>query len=599
MVPREISADPRVATAARTLMLDAAAVECVSALRTEGIRAILLKGPVTARWLYADEGTRDYADIDLLVARLELARALQILERLGYRDTQCGRSPNETPPHARALALEPASGSESAARFPAGLSVDLHWSFHGIGASDEEFWAAVTQSAQQIRIAGTQVDVPDEPMRALLLALHAATEGAVAGQRLADLDRGLDRLPDETWRTAHELALRLDATPRFLAGLAMRPLGAKLIDRLDLEGDVDVVSALRAAGVPPVAGGLERLRTTRTLRGRTHLLIRELVPTRAFMRTWSPLGAHGGAGLALAYVYRPIWLLFKLPAAVRAHAHARRGARGARTEIPVPADRVAMRRRLRRLAKRFSAVRTAYRSSRAALVKRKEPERVWREGLPSEVEFWKEALPARVAGWDDYKLRADARAPMQDPVMKMLIARIPDETVAIIDVGAGPLTALGKTYPGKTLSITATDPLAAEYSEIMRDAGIEPPIPPIACRGEDLLQRFRPGTFDIAFARNALDHSADPVQVITNMVQLVKEGRFVVLKHLRSVGRHQFYRGLHQWNFDIEEAEFVIRRPGQPPLRLSRILNRSASSSCFVDPHGWVVCVITKSRSAA
>jgi SAM-dependent methyltransferase len=258
-----------------------------------------------------------------------------------------------------------------------------------------------------------------------------------------------------------------------------------------------------------------------------------------------------------------------------------------------------MPRRLRRLAKRFSAVRAAYRSSRAALLQRTKPERVWREALPREIEFWKEVLPTRVTSRDDYKLRADPRAPMQDPVMNMLIARIPDENVAIIDVGAGPLTALGKTYPGKTLNIIATDPLANEYSEIMFQAGIEPPIPPIACRGEDLLQRFRPATFDIAFARNALDHSADPVRVITNMVHLVKEGRFVVLRHLRSVGRHQFYRGLHQWNFDIEEGEFVIWRPGQARSRLGEILGETASISCFVDPHEWIVCVLTKAGSPA
>jgi SAM-dependent methyltransferase len=239
-------------------------------------------------------------------------------------------------------------------------------------------------------------------------------------------------------------------------------------------------------------------------------------------------------------------------------------------------------------------VRAAYRSSRAALLQRTKPERVWREALPREIEFWKEVLPTRVTSRDDYKLRADPRAPMQDPVMKMLIARIPDENVAIIDVGAGPLTALGKTYPGKTLNIIATDPLADEYSDIMWQAGIEPPVPPIACRGEELLQRFRPETFDIAFARNALDHAGDPVRVITNMVHVVKEGRYVVLRHLRSEGMRQFYRGLHQWNFDIEEGDFIIRRPGHAPSRLGEILDDTARISCFIDPHEWLVCVITK-----
>jgi SAM-dependent methyltransferase len=592
MVSSQTGTNPTVTAVARNLMLDAAAVECISALRAEGIRTILLKGPVTAQWLYSGGSVRDYTDVDLLVARGELGRALQILKVLGYRDTQADRSPNETATHARALALDPPSGPGSDVRFPPGLLVDLHWTFHGIGAADAEFWEVVTAGAERMRIGETDIEIPSEPTRTLLLALHAATEGVAVGRALVDLDRGLERLADGMWLEAYELARRLDAVPRFIAGLRMRPLGGELIDRLDLAGDLDVLSALRAAGVPAVAAGLERLRTTRT--GRMRLLIRELVPTRSFMRTWSPLSTRGTAGLALAYVYRPIWLLSKLPAAARAHALARREVQ---KEIAGPGDRVAMGRWLRRLAKRFSAARTGYRSARAVLVRRKEPERVWRESLPGEVEFWKQELPGRVASWDDYKLRADPRAPMEDPVVKMLIARIPDETVSLMDVGAGPLTALGKTYPGKTLNITATDPLAGEYSKIMRRAGIEPPIPPIACRGEDLLRRFRPATFDIAFARNALDHAADPVRVITNMVHLVKEGRFVVLRHLRSVGRHQFYRGLHQWNFDIEDGEFVIRRPGHSPSRMGEILDDSASISCFVDAHDWLVCVITKAGS--
>jgi SAM-dependent methyltransferase len=246
----------------------------------------------------------------------------------------------------------------------------------------------------------------------------------------------------------------------------------------------------------------------------------------------------------------------------------------------------------RNLAKRVGMAR-AYRSVRATLVARREPVRVWREGLPSEIGFWEQVLPARVATDAGYRLRADPKAPIRDPLMRFLIAQIPDEAVSIIDVGSGPLTALGKTYPGKTLSITATDPLAPEYVRIMTEAGIEPPVRPIACRGEDLLDRFRPGTFDIAFARNALDHCIDPVRVITNMVQLVKEGRFVVLRHLRRVAQLNLYRGLHQWNFDIEQGEFVIWRTGRERVHMDRVLDTAAAVECFEDGP-WVVSLMTK-----
>jgi hypothetical protein len=250
----------------------------------------------------------------------------------------------------------------------------------------------------------------------------------------------------------------------------------------------------------------------------------------------------------------------------------------------------------KQLARRLGAKRL-YGSLRAMLVGRREPQSVWAEGVHKEVDFWRRVLPGRVATMPAYKQRADPSAPIRDPLLKMLIAKIPEQTISIIDVGAGPLTAVGKTYPGKTVSITATDPLAREYAQIMREAGIEPPVPPIACRGEDLLDVFRPATFDIAYARNALDHCIDPIRVITNMVQLVKEDRFVVLRHLRREAHTQLYRDLHQWNFDIEDSQLVIWRTRRDKVRIDRVLAPTASIASFEEA-GWVVSLITKRPAA-
>jgi hypothetical protein len=114
----------------------------------------------------------------------------------------------------------------------------------------------------------------------------------------------------------------------------MRPLGKELIHRLGIDFQTDVPSALHALGIPPLAEGIERLSTTRGFRARLRLLARELVPTPSFMRVWSPLAEHGILGLALAYAYRPFWILLKLPAAVRAHGRARRIAQRSRVVDP-------------------------------------------------------------------------------------------------------------------------------------------------------------------------------------------------------------------------------------------------------------------------
>jgi hypothetical protein len=313
---------------ARSLLLDRAAVECISALNTAGIRAILLKGPVTAQWLYADGTPRPYLDVDLLVPPQRWRQARSVLERLGYRDAWTGMAPHEFRTHvthAHPLRLEPV-GRQGQVDLPSGVCLDLHRSFHGIGAPDETFWRAVAEDTERIYVAGTNVEVPGEVTRALLLALHAASAGTTAVKR-RDLERALEQVEDDVWRDAHRLAVELDAVSRLLAGLGLLPQGAELIERLALNGEMDVPSALYVSGIPPVAEGLERLRTATGLMSKARFLVRELVPTAAFMRMWgAPVARRGRLGLLLAYAYRPFWLLGKLPEARRAYIRARRAA---------------------------------------------------------------------------------------------------------------------------------------------------------------------------------------------------------------------------------------------------------------------------------
>ena len=68
--------------------------------------------------------------------------------------------------------------------------------------------------------------------------------------------------------------------------------------------------------------------------------------------------------------------------------------------------------------------------------------------------------------------------------------------VWILDVGAGPLTGLAGVT-GQRLHITATDPLADEFNRILDEVGIEPPVPTLACSGDNLLDRFEPELFEI------------------------------------------------------------------------------------------------------
>ena len=82
---------PDLGLAARTLALDLATGEVIRSLDAAGIQAILAKGPAMTHHLYRDApGTRNYGDIDLLVAPHHYDLAGRVLASLGFHDHLTG-----------------------------------------------------------------------------------------------------------------------------------------------------------------------------------------------------------------------------------------------------------------------------------------------------------------------------------------------------------------------------------------------------------------------------------------------------------------------------------------------------------------------------
>ena len=137
-----------------------------------------------------------------------------------------------------------------------------------------------------------------------------------------------------------------------------------------------------------------------------------------------------------------------------------------------------------------------------------------RAALSEEVEFWRDWFATGGLPWPEhYRFCTDPDSEVDDPLVRGILASSQQSTVSILDVGAGPITGIGFRYPGKQLAITAVDPLAGEYDWIMREYAIEPPVRTLTLHGEQLPDRFGPASFDLAFARNSLDHTVDPVPV--------------------------------------------------------------------------------------
>lgn len=218
----------------------------------------------------------------------------------------------------------------------------------------------------------------------------------------------------------------------------------------------------------------------------------------------------------------------------------------------------------------------------------------WESGIGHEIEFWEQWIATRGAKWSqDFAQRLDPERPLQEEIARYA-RRIPRPRVEILDVGAGPLTWLGRRMPGKTLHITAIDPLAQHYDGLLTRFGIDPPVRTQPGLAEELTQQFPPGSFDIVHARNALDHAIDPLRAIHQMLVVARSDGHVLLFHHENEGQREGYEGFHQWDFFLADGEFLMRRADGMELNVSQVL--AAEADVSASSHNAYVTVAIRRR---
>jgi hypothetical protein len=290
----EITLNRELVMVAHLLRVDALAADTAAAFQEAGVPSVLLKGKTLADWLYGPDEMRTYGDADLLVPPSDWLQAQQILLELGFE------------PELDRLA-HPRMESPTSYPFHRGEDhVDLHCTLWGIEATPEQTWETLSRETEPKQVGGRPLLVLAPAARAMHVALHAAQHGALNTKMTTDLERAIDQLPLDLWRAAASIATQLDATPAFATGLRMVPAGRVLASRMGLDGVRSVPAELKLSGTP-LAQGFEHLASTSGLRTKLALIARELAPTPAFMRWWSPVARRGRAGLAAAYMWRAIW----------------------------------------------------------------------------------------------------------------------------------------------------------------------------------------------------------------------------------------------------------------------------------------------------
>jgi hypothetical protein len=306
---------PAVRWAIQCLFLDAVAAEVTKALAAEGVRSVLLKGPVTARWLYPGEpGARPYRDVDLLVPPDGHAAAEAVLAERGFERSRPARLAGEIELHGH----EWRRSSDDAV-------VDLHRSLHFLeNVPAPLVWQLMSERTEAFEVAGATVEAPGLAWRALNVVLHAAPEGPPERQSWADLARALDVVDDDLWRQAAALASRLDVVAAMGAGLRLLPAGTELAGRLGLPDRPPERFVLRRDAAPPPVRSVARLAELAGTSRKVSYVVQKLFPPPAFLRQWSPLASRSRLGLVGAYGLRLVWSLARLPAAMVGWARLRR-----------------------------------------------------------------------------------------------------------------------------------------------------------------------------------------------------------------------------------------------------------------------------------
>jgi len=170
------------------LYLTGETVRMVKCLESQGIHAVVLKGPPLALRLYGDVAIRPYQDIDILVPPDELVKAQGILEKEGYCEID-----NPYPKHiftpGQSMIIKRSLSQKFHVNYwhnTKNVNIELHWRY---GKSIHELPFPNESSINRIEIAGYPLPVLCDEDWLIYLILHGAGHAWFRLRWLVDIAR--------------------------------------------------------------------------------------------------------------------------------------------------------------------------------------------------------------------------------------------------------------------------------------------------------------------------------------------------------------------------------------------------------------------------
>lgn len=220
---------------------------------------------------------------------------------------------------------------------------------------------------------------------------------------------------------------------------------------------------------------------------------------------------------------------------------------------------------------------------------------LWNQGIPDELEFWNSWFAQHGREWpEDYKSRFDVTTPLNSNVLTCALD-CQKPVVQILEVGCGPVTSMGYSLPKNSpvkINVVYSDPLATEYAELFAKYQIDRPHPILQMSAENICRHFTPHSFDIVVATNCLDHGYAPPAALADIGWVIKPGGFFCFHHVVNAAVREDHKGLHQWDFDLEDGKLQLSNSHGNRWSVANLLNMRPLS---VESAGdWITATFKK-----
>lgn len=179
----------------------------------------------------------------------------------------------------------------------------------------------------------------------------------------------------------------------------------------------------------------------------------------------------------------------------------------------------------------------------------------WLDGIEVELNFWNKWAAEDGGIYNKDFLRRIADAPEIEDERFITFSNNP---FRVLDAGAGPISSFGIMSSLGKIELTACDPLADAYAQVLEANKIVPYVKTEFAYFERLTDKYEKNYFDHVHVRNALDHAFDALTGIYELLHVLKVNGTLRLVYAENEAEHEHYQGFHQWNFTEENGEFII-----------------------------------------